>query len=288
MIQLAGHAHVATRARALGSHRDRDQSGHRRRHLSDAVAGGRRDRRLEPDRFRADGARIAHRRAVLRGSRQPLREHRWTVSLYARGVRAVRRVRGRMDAMVHARRQSGERDGRHRGGARLLLAGRHRRLATDAAAPRRHRGADLGQRARHPPERVARQRADDRQARAAFALHHRRHLLHRAVAPHIAGADFASPGVHCSAAADLRLRRLRRRARAGRRGDRSAAARAVRADRDDSVGDGRDDTRPGGGAGRAARSRGAQHADCRCVGRDPRRGRRAARRRRISRLDDRQ
>ena len=154
-------------------------------------------------------------------------------------------------------------------------------VAANAAARRRDGGADLDQRARHPSERVAGERVDDRQAAAARDLHHRRSTLRgRQQADDAAAGD--DPGILGGGAADdLRVRRVRRHSGAGGRSARPAPARAVRARADDPDGDGRDDARTDRRAGCAAGSTGAQHADCRCGGGIPRRRRSAPRRRRF-------
>ena len=118
------------------------------------------------------------RRTLLRGSREPIRRHGRPVPLHSRGIRSLRRVRGGLDAMVHAGRKPGERDGRYRRRDRLLLAVDDRGLATRAAAHRRHLRTHLGQRARHPSKRLGRQCAHDRQAAAAHPVHCCRTFLH--------------------------------------------------------------------------------------------------------------
>ena len=94
---------------------------------------------LEPDRVRADGPRVARRGAVLRRSRQPLRQHRRTVSLHARGIRPLRRASksGWMQWFTRAASQASVMAGIARR-ARLLLAGGDRRLAARRGAHRRH------------------------------------------------------------------------------------------------------------------------------------------------------
>ena len=133
-------------------------------------------------RVRRRRVAVALDRALLRRSRQPLRIDRRSVSAGARGLRPLRRLRSRLDDVVHARRQP--RLGRQRpdAGARVLLAGARARRAARCAHHRRHARADVDQRARHQAVVVGGQRADDRQAAAAGAVHRRRDLVHRSVA----------------------------------------------------------------------------------------------------------
>ena len=254
MIQLTRHDHAEARARALGSDRARRQPGDRRRDLPVAGAGRGPGRRLEPDRLRPDRVAVALGRALLRGTEQPVRLDRRSLSLHARGVRRFRRLRDRLDAVVFPRHQPGEHHGGDRGRARLLLAGADRRLAARGVPGRADHGLRVDQRARRAPGLAGGQRDDRGQAGPARAVHRDRSRLRPAGQADDAAADHAAAVAGRRPPADLHLRRLRGRAGAGRRVARSTARRAVRDGRDDRVGDDRHDADADRGAGRAGRT----------------------------------
>ena len=112
--------------RPLGPDGHRNQSSHRRRHFSHSLASRPGGRRLERRIRRARRRLVAVRRVVLRGSRQPVRGNRRRLRVHARRIRPLRRIRNRLDAMVHARRQPGIRRERHCHRGQLLLERRGR------------------------------------------------------------------------------------------------------------------------------------------------------------------
>ena len=181
-------------------------------------------------------------------------------------------LRGRVDAVVHARAEPGERHGRHRAsrsattGRRSPAAGRARALligVTAALTWINVRGI------RQSAWLVNALTIGKLLPLALFIVVGL--SLRRAGPAHDAAADHPEPVLDRCAAADLRLRRLRRRpVPAGEALD-PRRARAVRARRDDPRRDGGHDAGADRRAGRAAGSGAAQHADCRRGGGVPRR-----------------
>src|SRR5205823_4345428 len=74
--------------------------GDRRRDLPVARASSRADRRVEPGGLHHHRTPLAVGRALLRRGEQPVRRDRRTVPLHARRLRRLRRLRGRVDAVV--------------------------------------------------------------------------------------------------------------------------------------------------------------------------------------------
>ena len=110
---------------------------------------------------------LTARRFVLRRSQWALRCDRRPLPLHARGVRPVRGVRNRVDALVHQGHELGRCHQRPRVCARLLPpVARFRLGAFDlhrARHPRDYRHQYQG----HPPEQPGAERAHHRQAAAA-------------------------------------------------------------------------------------------------------------------------
>ena len=97
----------------------------------------------------------------------------------ARGVRTVRRIRGRLDAMGDAGDQPGQRRERDRAGAGILLAGHHQRHGPRHRDHRHHAGSRGDQLPGHPSERLRAEPVHHSQARAPGDVHSRRRVVHR-------------------------------------------------------------------------------------------------------------
>ena len=156
------------------------QSGDRQCHFPAAVPGGGSGGLVEPDCVSGHRWRVVARRAVLRRGRQPVRRNRRPLPLHAGGVRPVRRIRSRLDAVG---------DARHEPGRRLPTPSRWRWDSTGRPLPpapaARSRfqqctlSSGMDQPSRYPPQRIRDQSAHHRQAPAARALHRDRRVVHR-------------------------------------------------------------------------------------------------------------
>ncbi len=270
--------------RALGPDRGGGQRRGRQRDFRHAGDARRPHRRLEPGRRARRRGRYPHRPALLRRGRQPLHRGGRTLSLRARGVRSLGRLRDRLadllDASPLGRRQPQRlralpRRAPARCARRRRPAGRHGGAvgAGDRDQPRRRPPGDLDDRRRHRREAAAAR--PDRRARSRPDLGgDTRHAGRRA--PRLDAGD---------PAAGLRLRRLRGRAGAGGRGARSPARHRLRPARGARPGRGALLPDPARGGGRGAERGGRARADRRGAGRAGRPGGRRAGEPRGGRLD---
>ena len=165
---MAGTSEAPALRRALGRvgpHRDRRQPGDRQRDLPAAGRRGAAGRAVGPAGVHGGRVAVAVDRAVLCRGRQPVRKDRRPVPAGARRLRPLRRLRGGLDDVVHARHQPGVGRQRPGAGAGVLLAGARRPACRGRADRRADARADVDQRARHQAVVVGGERADDRQAR---------------------------------------------------------------------------------------------------------------------------